>query len=143
MAGIVNPRMLIKAQQKIAQRIYGCELVDGQVDKVARSDSKCKGIDQRQSLFMVDITTYPMNEIGGNISAEKPMQVLSKKVILAGGVYTNILPVLEVSATNDKRLHFYTGVVSMSPKYNFVSVQYRLFFVQFFTFNCHKSSIMV
>ena len=124
MAGIVNPRMLIKAQQKIAQLKYGCELVDGQVDKVARVDSKCQDIDQRKSLFMVDITTYPLNKIGGDISAGKPMQVLSKKVILAGGVYTNILPVLEVNATKEhKRLRVYTEVASMSPKYYFVSVK--------------------
>ena len=97
MAGVINPRKLIKAQHKISVSKYGCEMIDGQVDKITRIEKNVNDIDDMGSLFKLDILRY--KTIGPSSTTSglgQWAQVLAKKVILANGVYTNIIPKYQV-----------------------------------------------
>ena len=98
MAGVINPRKLIKAQHTIASSKYGCELIDGQVDKITRIKANDDDKSNSTSIFVLDVTKYSdpttpsLKGISDNIT-----QIRTKRVILATGVYTNITPLLQVS----------------------------------------------
>ena len=94
LAGVINPRRLIKAQHTIAGFKFGCNLMDGQVEKVTRL-----GIDKKESttsndLFRIEIEMYEKSQANND---SLHCTVRAKRVILATGVYTNIIPKLQVS----------------------------------------------
>ena len=98
MAGVINPRKLIKAQHTIASSKYGCELIDGQVDKITRIKDNTDDKNDSLSIFVLDVTKYaesvppPKKDI-----SDQNTQIRTKRIILATGVYTNIKPLLQVS----------------------------------------------
>ena len=65
LAGVINPRRLIKAQHTIAGSKFGCHLMDGQVEKVTRL-----GIDKN---FILELTG------GGLQSQQEDQQEISQK----------------------------------------------------------------
>ena len=97
MAGIINPRKLIKAQHEISSSKYSCELINGQVDKIKRVDQNEKSSNDTKNLFLVDVRKYSINHsTSSELSTKEYVQVYARRVILANGVYTNILPVFQV-----------------------------------------------
>ena len=93
LAGVINPRRLIKAHHTIAGSKFGCHLMDGQVEKVTRL-----GIDKKESttsndLFRIEIEMYEKSQTNND---SLHCTVRAKRVILATGVYTNIIPKLQV-----------------------------------------------
>ena len=117
MAGVINPRKLIKAQHKISVSKYGCEMIDGQVDKITRIEKNVNDIDDMGSLFKLDILRY--KTIGPSSTTSglgQWAQVLAKKVILANGVYTNIIPKYQVKL--QRSYYIYQGCIKISKPEN-------------------------
>ena len=105
MAGIINPRRLIKAQHEISSSKYGCELMHGQVDKIKRVDVNEKGSNNTNTLFLVDVAKYPTNHSTSSaISTKECVEIYAKRIILANGVYTNILPKFQVRLQDTQTL---------------------------------------
>ena len=93
LAGVINPRRLIKAQHTIAGSKFGCHLMDGQVEKVTRLEINKEDSITSNSLFQIEIKQYQTSHV--NIRTLH-CTVRAKRVILATGVYTNIIPKLQV-----------------------------------------------
>ena len=93
LAGVINPRRLIKAQHTIAGSKFGCRLMDGQVEKVSRLEISTKDSIASNSLFQIEIKKYETCHVSiQNLYCT----VRAKRVILATGAYTNIIPKLQV-----------------------------------------------
>ena len=95
MAGVVNPRKLIKAQQSIAKTKYGCEFMEGQVDKISKIGQIEKEDNWAESKFVLDVRKY--SDSNSSSASEKHVQINANRIILATGVYTNILPKYQVN----------------------------------------------
>ena len=93
LAGVINPRRLIKAQHTIAGSKFGCHLMDGQVEKVTRLEINKEDSITSKSLFEIEINKYQTSNVNNH---NLHCTVRAKRVILATGVYTNIIPKLEV-----------------------------------------------
>ena len=93
LAGVINPRRLIKAQHTIASSKFGCHLMDGQVEKVTRLEIDKEHSITSNSLFQIDIKKYPASVVNNHTLH---CTVRAKRIILATGVYTNIIPKLQV-----------------------------------------------
>ena len=95
MAGTINPRKLIKAQHKIAASKYGCKLIDGQVDKVTRLRDHYEN--NATEMFILDVMKYSdAKQLSSDQQSKNGIQIRAKRIILANGVYTNIIPLLKV-----------------------------------------------
>ena len=97
MAGVVNPRKLIKAQQSIAKTKYGCEFMEGQVDKIARIRQIKKENNGAEFKFVLDVRKYSASNSSSTSASVENVQIKAKRIILATGVYTNILPEYQVN----------------------------------------------
>ena len=93
LAGVINPRRLIKAQHTIASSKFGCHLMDGQVEKVTRLEINKEDSITSNSLFQIEIKQYQTSHVNNHTLH---CTVRAKRVILATGVYTNIIPKLQV-----------------------------------------------
>ena len=82
----MNPRKLIKAQQSIAKTKYGCDFIEGQVE---RKDN------EEEFKFVLDVRRY--SDANSSSASEEHVQIKTKRIILATGVYTNILPKYQVN----------------------------------------------
>ena len=94
MAGVVNPRKLIKAQQSIASTKYGCEFIEGQVDKITKISQNAKEENCTEPKFTLNVKRYNENDLSS--SEQETFEIRANRIVLANGVYTNILPTYEV-----------------------------------------------
>ena len=94
MAGVVNPRKLIKAQQSIASTQYGCEFIEGQVDKITKISQDTKEDDCIGPKFSLNVKRYFEDNLSSK--EKETVEIKTSRIILANGVYTNILPTYEV-----------------------------------------------
>ena len=117
MAGVINPRKLIKAQQKLASSKHGCRLLDGQVERITKMKEDGHNLKFRESYFLVDVSKYVTGSSIEASSTNVSTQVKTKRVILATGVYTNILPILQVM---DKR----SKIICIIVQKNNISIIY-------------------
>lgn len=94
MAGVVNPRKLIKAQQSIASTEYGCEFIEGQVDKIIKVNQTANEENCTGPKFALYIKRYFENNLSS--SEKETFEIRANRIIVANGAYTNILPTYEV-----------------------------------------------
>ena len=95
MAGVVNPRKLIKAQQSIAKTKFGCAFIEGQVDKIARITQIEKEVIGAEFKFVLDVKRY--FDSNSSSAEREHIKIKANRIILATGVYTNILPKYQVN----------------------------------------------
>lgn len=93
LAGVINPRKLIKAQHTIAGSKFGCRLMDGQVENVTRLEIDKEESITSNNLFKIVIKMYETSHVSNDTMY---CTVRAKRVILATGAYTNIIPKLQV-----------------------------------------------